>query len=133
MAEAQQNHVRPTEAQLRWAGFHSKKRASSVKIAVENFYLQPPNVKDVEGAPSNSTMTRATTAKPGLSSSSYSFAQVESKWQSEGDGPREKGMEQGCGVESVTKHQKPTMMKELLHWFLAFCYRLGSTALSKII
>ena len=50
MAEAQQNHVRPTEAQLRWAGFHFKKRASSVKIAVENFYLHPPNVKDVEGA-----------------------------------------------------------------------------------
>ncbi|KAL7570341.1 hypothetical protein ACA910_017184 [Epithemia clementina (nom. ined.)] len=48
MADAQ-NHVRPTEAQLRWAGFHFKSRASRVKVAVEKFYQQPVNVRDVEG------------------------------------------------------------------------------------
>ena len=50
MTDAQQNIVRPTEAQLRWAGFHFKSRASRVKVAVEKIYQQPLNVRDVEGA-----------------------------------------------------------------------------------
>jgi ankyrin repeat protein len=43
-------HVRPTEAQLRWAQFHHKRRAQTVKASYERLWQSPNSVDDVEGA-----------------------------------------------------------------------------------
>ena len=42
--------IRPTEAQLRWAQFHSKRRAYGVQIVVERLYQTPSSFRDVDGA-----------------------------------------------------------------------------------
>jgi hypothetical protein len=42
--------VRPTEAQLRWAQFHYKERACSVRESCDRLWQTPETVHDVEGA-----------------------------------------------------------------------------------
>ena len=42
--------IRPTEAQLRWAHFHSKRRAYNVQRGVERMYQTPRRLDDVPGA-----------------------------------------------------------------------------------
>ena len=43
-------HVRPTEAQLRWSQFHHKRRAQSVKASYQKLWKTPLGVEDVEAA-----------------------------------------------------------------------------------
>jgi hypothetical protein len=45
--------VRPTEAQLRWAQFHHKRRAGNVKKSVELFWMLPEHVNNVAEAQSD--------------------------------------------------------------------------------
>ena len=62
--------LRPTEAQLRWAQFHHKRRATSVKTYVENcLWMTPANVSDVEGAQSDDGNT--TVASTASSTASF--------------------------------------------------------------
>jgi hypothetical protein len=42
--------LRPTEAQLRWAQFHHKRRAQGVKLVISRIYQTPLNLEDVSGA-----------------------------------------------------------------------------------
>jgi hypothetical protein len=44
------NDLRPTEAQLRWAQFHHKARARSVRERIDRLYQTPKHVKEVDGA-----------------------------------------------------------------------------------
>ncbi|KAL3942769.1 MAG: hypothetical protein SGBAC_003081, partial [Bacillariaceae sp.] len=44
------NNVRPTEAQLRWAQFHHKRRAEGVKFSIFRLYQTPERTEDVVGA-----------------------------------------------------------------------------------
>eukprot|EP00980_Cylindrotheca_fusiformis_P008854 scaffold1888_cov120-Cylindrotheca_fusiformis.AAC.24 len=43
-------NIRPTEAQLRWAQFHHKRRAHGVKLLCQRLYETPRNPEDVPGA-----------------------------------------------------------------------------------
>lgn len=52
-SDRHQQVVRPTEAQLRWSQFHHRRRAVQVKAQVEELWLQPPSVQEVQGARSD--------------------------------------------------------------------------------
>ena len=63
--------IRPTEAQLRWAQFHSQKRASETQQKIKKLYRYPVAPSDVQGVIpgiddlSSSSADTATTAKGG--------------------------------------------------------------------
>lgn len=44
------SNIHPTEAQLRWAQFHHKRRARGVKLSIAQLHKTPQNVDDVDGA-----------------------------------------------------------------------------------
>lgn len=43
-------NIRPSEAQLRWAQFHHKRRAHGVNLSCQRLYQTPQNLQDVPGA-----------------------------------------------------------------------------------
>ena len=49
--------VKPTEAQLKWAQFHHKRRAKQVRQNVQRMWQTPQHVSDVDGATSDDGVT----------------------------------------------------------------------------